>query len=480
MTVGALRPVLAGTVPLLFGRHPDRPAPAHVLNGFVAASLGVSSIERDVRALLVPEADVPEAFSFLRESEWARDDGAFARFREDLSTIFNPDRRLWEKFGSPVPVHSLLASADVSDDGYGALVWELVRRHVDEQSLLSDLAQLLSPQEADDPVSAVAQVLVSGAEVVRTRVRAVDNRAWFAEQGTSAGRYLAKELARLVEAMSRPDSGHHRLMQIQHLARTVYLCTFVSLLLGPIAASRDSDVSSAVDLAPLVVWGGTPPGPSMHPMVIASARSFQKTVDANHQALVRLLATTLSGVRIASATPPTQRRRSLLRQALVDGGASATQADRAIEQLESAGVPLGQGDASSPAWVRRLVDEAYSTSELSKALRTTGRKLGIVAPDRGAGAPRFVVETPLLASLVAALCPAETLPFQDFVDTARDRLGLIFGPGSLEQLPVRDLWESSGIARQQLRDNQEMLRVRLVRAGLATEYSDGHTEVGFA
>jgi hypothetical protein len=62
----------------------------------------------------------------------------------------------------------------------------------------------------------------------------------------------------------------------------------------------------------------------------------------------------------------------------------------------------------------------------------------------------------------------------------RDRLGLVLGPGTLSEVPSLDLWESAGIAGRQLRDNQEMLRVRLVRAGLATEYSDGHTEVGVA
>jgi hypothetical protein len=104
--------------------------------------------------------------------------------------------------------------------------------------------------------------------------------------------------------------------------------------------------------------------------------------------------------------------------------------------------------------------------------------VGLVAPDRGAGAPRFVIETPLLGTLVAAICGSSTVPFEGFIDTARDRLGLILGPGSLTEIPALNLWESAGIARQQLRDNQEMLRLRLVRAGLATEYSDGHTEVG--
>jgi hypothetical protein len=156
-------------------------------------------------------------------------------------------------------------------------------------------------------------------------------------------------------------------------------------------------------------------------------------------------------------------------------------ADRAIEQFEKRGLQLGRGEYTALPWLRSLLDLGYSTAALTKAFRTTGRKVGVVAPDRGAGAPRFVLETPLLGTLVAAICESSsTLAFEAFVDAARDRLGLVLGPGTLTEVPNLDLWESAGIAGQQLRHNEEMLRVRLVRAGLATEYSDGHTEVGVA
>jgi hypothetical protein len=390
MSATGLRHILSDTAPILFGQYSDRPAPAHVLNGFVAASLGVSSIERAIRALLVPDADVPEEFSFLRQAQWARDDGAFTRFRDDLSTVFNPDRRLWEKFGSPVPVHALLASADASDDGYGALMWELVRRHADEEHLIDELRRLLEPARATDPVSALAQVIVSDATVARTRERMVQESAWFGSNGSSSGGFLAARLAEIVKALGSDDDSLHRLMRIQHLARGIYFGAFLGLLLGPLAATREGEATSAVDISPIVVWGGTPPGPLEHPMVVASSRSFQMVVEANRKALFELLEEKFSTVQIASATPATQRRRSALRQALIDGGASDAQADRAIEQFERGGLELGRGDYTAVPWLRKLLDLGYSTAELTKAFRTTGRKVGFVAPDRGAGAPRFV------------------------------------------------------------------------------------------
>lgn len=480
MSANGLRFLLSGAAPILFGRFPDRPAPAHVLNGFVAASLGVSSIERGIRALLVPDADVPEEFAYLREKEWARDDGAFKRFRDDLSTVFNPDRRLWEKFGSPVPVHALLASADASDDGYGPLMWELVRRHVDEEPLIRELRALLQPTDPDDPVSATAQLIVNDATTAGKRERTVQESVWFGSSGSKGGSHLATELAGIVKALSRNHAVQHRLARIQHLGRAVYFGAFFSLLLGPPAAVCADEVASVVDISPLVVWGGTPPGPSGHPMVIGSARSFQDLVQRNRKALLDLLEAKFFAVQISSATPATQRRRSALRQALIDGGATEVQANREIEEFEKEGLPLGRGEYTALPWLRSLLDLGYSTANLTKAFRTTGRKVGFVAPDRSAGEPRFVLETPLLGTLVTAICDRSSIPFEAFVDAMRDRLGIVLGPGSLRDVPNLRFWESAGIARQQLRDNQEMLRVRLVRAGLAREYSDGHTEVGIA
>jgi hypothetical protein len=473
-----LRLFFADSAPILFGQYPDRPAPAHVLNGFVAASLGMSSVGGAIRALLVPDAEVPDEFAFLREADWARDEAAFTRLRDDLSAVFNPDRRLWEKFGSPVPVHALLASADASDDGYGPLMWELVRRHVNEAEFLEQLRGLLEPAEPDNPVSTVAQVLVSGASVSRKRERTVADSVWFAANGSHCGGYLADRLAEIVRALSCNHERLHRLIRIQHLARGVYFGAFLSLLLGPLAAAQQDEASSVVDIAPIIVWGGTPPGPPGHPMVVASSRSFQMVVEANRKALLYLLEGKLSNVQIASTTPTTQRRRSALRQALIDGGAIDAQA--AIEQFERGGLDLGRGGYTDLPWLRKLLDLGYSTAALTKAFRTTGRKIGVVAPDRGVGTPRFVLETPLLGTLAVAICEDKTLAFENFVDAVRDKLGLVLGPGTLTEVPVLDLWESPGIARQQLRDSQEMLRVRLVRAGLATEYSDGHTEVGIA
>jgi hypothetical protein len=476
-----VRVMLANDDPLLMGQYPDRPAPAHVLNGFVAAGLGISSKDNAIRALLVPDADMPEGFEYLGKASWAEDQQALSRFRSDLSTIFNPDRRLWEKFGSPVPVHALLANADASDDGYGPLMWEIVRHQVDEAAYLENLRTLLEPAEVRDPVSALAQVLVKGAESVRKRSRDTAETVWFrAESG--AGKQLATQLAEFIYRLSQPHPRLHRLLQIQHLARGVYLSAFLAIVLGPTASVAEDEPDDVFQLGGrLVTWGGTPPGSIDHPMIAASARSFQLLVNDKRHALQRMLKRAISAVDIPSKTPAGQRRLTTLRQLLIDGGEPPNRVPTALEYFRKQKVPLAQGAVDSDEWVRSILDTGYGPAAITKGLRTMGRKVGLVAPDRGAGAPRFVIETPLLGTLVAGLCGEESMSYESFVDRMREQLGLVLGPGTRDDLPDElGLWESPGIGRQLLRDSEDDLRTRLVRAGLAVEYSDGHTEVFIA
>src|SRR5712691_6256469 len=108
-----------------------------------------------------------------------------------------------------------------------------------------------------------------------------------------------------------------------------------------------------------------------------------------------------------------------------------------------------------------------------------GKKIGIAGPDRGAGAPRFTLETPMLGLLVeSTLTIGERLSYEDWIDRVYERFGLILTSGRDSR--ARDLLkklESPGAIHQALESNREALRRRLVRAGLAAEYSDAETEV---
>jgi hypothetical protein len=172
------------------------------------------------------------------------------------------------------------------------------------------------------------------------------------------------------------------------------------------------------------------------------------------------------------------RRHSALRSQLLASGIAAARADAAVAEITSDPVLGSTGTPGDKDWARKLTNEAFPTSYVAKGIRSMGRKIGFIGPDRGTGVPRFLCETPLLGTLVAGLCPESGVSLDEFVDICRVQLGLIFGPGSNDALAATlQLWEGAGIGDELLRDNQEALRRRLVRAGLAREYSDGYTEV---
>src|SRR5688572_16529094 len=125
MAIAEFRQLAAAQNPFMLGAHPDRPSPTHVLNGFVAASLGVSPRGSAI-ADFIATGEVPEELKPLSDWEWTREQARLAAFRTDVSLMFNPNRRIWKSFKSPAPVHGLLATRDTSDDRFGPLAWTLV------------------------------------------------------------------------------------------------------------------------------------------------------------------------------------------------------------------------------------------------------------------------------------------------------------------------------------------------------------------
>lgn len=477
MGLREIKALLGPENPFLLGRYPDRPAPAHVLNGFVAAWFGFSQKGGDV-CRLIASNDPPPEFAFLQSAEWARDRRKLAGLRRDLSVVLNPDRRVWKDKGSPTIVHAKLATSDPSDDGLGPLLWEVVRRYAGSEYEVR-LAEMFLPTEAQDPVTASALILAEGAQGTKTRHTEVRENVWFGSPGTPAGKLLARRLTEFLSQLTRPRQDAQRLLQIQHFGRGLYFAGVLAVLMGPLAAQRRSQVNTIDEIHPVVVWCDIPPGASNHPMVMASTRSFQRIVEQNRAALVKALAEALSKQPLPRHLPRTQRRTVALQARLVGAGVPKERVDVMIERLcEDAQVEATGENPADRAWCDRVIESEYSAEKLTRGFRTMGRKIGFIGPDRGAGAPRFLCETPLLGTLVAGLCPPGGTEFTAFVDLVRERLGLVFGCGTRDDLVERlGLWEGAGVGRRLLLENQEALRQRLIRAGLAREYSDGHTEV---
>ncbi len=478
MGVTDVRTLLLPLNPFVLSKYPSRPAPAHLLNGFVSAALGTSDRGPAIRKLIEAKDPHLDSFDFLAAAEWAKDPETLLAFQADMAVAFNPDRRVWEEKGSPVPVHAAMLSPDPSDDGLGRKLWDVVRVYRGRECA-KRLRALLLPAEPEDPVTACAVILTRGASELSAHTPHPSQQAWFGEGGTPVGKLFARNLADFLLRLTEPHSDARRLLQIQHLGRGLYFGAVLALLVGQVLASRRQVVESVDEVASIVVWADTPPGPTNHPLVEASARSLQLLIEQQLATLTSQLKAALLSFRLSNVPASQRRRRSLERQLLL-GGASGTKVDRMIEQLCADARTTASGDRpASGTWYRDLVESGYAPSFLTQGLRSMGTKLGFIGPDRGAGIPRFVCETPLLGTLVSGMCPPEGMDFEDFVDQARWQFGLVFGLGTDDGVARRlsPLWESVGVGRGLLRENQEALRQRLVRAGLAREYSDGHTEV---
>jgi hypothetical protein len=85
----------------------------------------------------------------------------------------------------------------------------------------------------------------------------------------------------------------------------------------------------------------------------------------------------------------------------------------------------------------------------------------------------------MLALLVdVTLDDGETLAYEDWLDVLYARFGTICGRGkTVDGEALLAGLDSRGVIARALDANHEALRRRLVRAGLAYEYSDSETEI---
>lgn len=482
--VRELRPLFVPEQPFALGVYPNRPAPAHVANRFVERWLGDTGRGKVMLEWLNKGSSLPVPLQHLDREKAARDQFSWGAdpaitetLREDLNVVINPDRRAWGAIGSVVPVHAAFTTRDASDNGLGSAIAELVRAQLTE-AYRDDLQGLVTPTAASSPLDSLGIVLARGSGSTTLPGLGRLPAAWFVNGSPSAASTVAGSFSEFLRALTGPPSHPvHRTAQIQHLSRGLFVCATLSVFYGPIAQQANGGPKCVGDLMVALAIGSLPPGPAGGALVSASARSLRRLVEQAQGGMAATLAgALLKGVPSGTAAGKAQRAALLTRYKMQQIKKAEDLVDRILKTpavAEHAGKPVDDID-----FARAIVELAYPTKDLVAGLRTMGRKIGLVGPDRSAGVPRFLAETPLLGTLVAGLCPPEGIEYTSFIDVLRNRLGLVFGEGSDPRLADRmNLWGSAGLGRQILATNQEDLRRRLVRSGLAKEYSDGHTEV---
>jgi hypothetical protein len=448
--------------------NPDRPAPAHVLNNFVLEALGRTSGSELVRRLSRAgnATDVLVAHPGVARAAWSTNRATVSALASDIRTVFDPDRRVFPSEGSPIPIDWRLATPDRSDDGFGAALWRSLPTE-SRPSVAGRLHRLLDTEAQSDPASRLARfVLLAAGDGVGTIER---------HEAASANPPLGRALDRMLTGLMTDASGARRLELVRELAVLLYF----SAVLGVISEGTRHVVpdGNLADLIGAVVYTGLPPGPPDDPLVRAAQLSYRKLVSRAHTGLREALGSQVAA-GIDPAIPEDVRLQSWALARLRN--APAENADRSLLRLQ-ADIPFvgADGVRSPDEWVAAAFETGYSVEHLTRAVRVMGTKVGFVGPVRGIGRPRFVLETPLLATITRSLVqPDNSVPFHEFVVRARERLGLIIGGSRLEDLPLGAMvFPSERVARQQLAALEERLRIRMIQAGLAREFSDDHTQV---
>ena len=267
--------------------------------------------------------------------------------------------------------------------------------------------------------------------------------------------------------MQASEVSTSRSSHIVALSRAAFSIAFLGALRSPELLTRQAD--NWPELTPMFVYGGTPPGRASEAAVRLAAKSFAAVVRAQRGGLRILLEKTLQRRRLPRGLPRQQYARTATAAAFDD--VSKKDLTAAIDAVGRVGNITKVAD--------RLADAIYPPGFLDKAFRAMGRKVGLAGPDRGYGAPRFLLETPVLAMFLhATVRPGESMGYEQWIDEIYSSFGMILGPGVRTDYSTQlQSLENTAVVLGVLRRNQESLRRRLVRAGLAAEYSDGETEV---
>lgn len=456
---GAKR-LLSPEIPFIIGGEPDRVAPAHVINGYLAALFGSGASAVQVRQAMRGKIDLPESIS----AEIRLSEGKRIAFRDALRTVLDPDHRVFPSGqGSTFPLNLCLVAPDRSDDGLGRELAALVS--VVCPNAIERTAAIFECDHTSDSVLKIGEVLAASNGRAN---RNFNVEVWpWVDSGGRLGSLLSKSLGQLAQTATHFPAAIPS-ARLAMLTRSVYLSMYLGLIRSPALMARRP--AKWDELAPMFCVGSQPPGNPRSPEGRLAIRSFDSVVAECSDSIRGLIATKLSqaGRGITRNMPASEAARIRVGKAFP--ALSADQTEFVVRTIRRHEKPAAQAGA--------LTKIAYPSNYIAKALRSTGRMIGCAGPDRGAGAPRFLMETPLLALLVSATGEEKPTPYPVWLDRVFERFGIIFGFG--EQFDPRSMLSSldeSGPIERALRSNHEALRVRLVRAGLAVEYSDGETEV---
>ena len=390
--------------------------------------------------------------------------------QETVYGLLAPERRIFRdkkmggagSIGSLFPLVAGLVAPAGSDDGLGRRMRELLEQYGgDWQSRLVDL---MAPAIAKDPATGFSMTLLGG-------VSGHQNPRMFVVPGESL-KGLDKVCAEFVDRLIVSTQDAKRIATIRNLALGVYAVSVIRMVVGPVVETTKK--------IPLVfAYGGLPPGKQGDPLVRAACKSFQSWIGSSWAATAERLTTEINRAshlpRKSGAEKLRQQINGLLRDRIGDRRND-------IENILSTLSRRITDHEFGPTWCRETLESKaveFKKLELARRVRSLGGNIGLTGPDRGIGSPRLVLDTPLLGVLVRGVVGVGTMDFEKFISELTERFGLVLGLGVDDSIADRiEIIGSDGYdAYEILKRNQDLLRERLLRAGMARAYSDSHTEV---
>jgi hypothetical protein len=229
----------------------------------------------------------------------------------------------------------------------------------------------------------------------------------------------------------------------------------------------------------VLAYAGLPPGAQNDPLVRMAIRSYQDWISQSWRYTSELITTAIDRVKIKGTSDPIDNLSTKVRTVLADQ-MKPLELDTLMSLLEKSFQNHAKKGTSQ--WLEEVISERpleFPQHELARRVRGLGTSIGFAGPDRGYGSARLLFDTPLLGVLVRGLVPIGRLPLDKFISLVAERFGIVLGPGVddelVDKLPTP---ANSGLDKFEiLKSNQDLLRERLLRVGLARVYSDSHTEV---
>jgi hypothetical protein len=468
-----VRRLLRGDLPILPGKNSGRVAPAHILNKFLYRIVGRRGAAHvNLRSMITGQLD---AARLADVAESSSDPAVREDLVRSIRAIVNADKRAFKGMASFLPLDQSVIGDDPSDDNYGTAIVELLTSS-QREVLLSDLAYALDSSRSPDAIS-------SAVALVTRALAAASLGTTLSPDGDSGGEIPSRDddeqassmfgsvvfeilHAGLTPDRFRPDTPY-RIKNLQHLSTMLAAIVSLGLLADPITRGtssgpdRTNGASSMGVVLGILVYTGAPPGPPRDVCVRLAHQSLTDAVQRAYVSIENAFCQLFGGSRWGG-------NRDWIEARITERGLSGPDAVKLLRTIE---------DHKTPSEAFRSL---VTLDDLRGAVRSLAVKIGLAGPQRGNGEVRLLLETSFLEGLVYFL-GMDGMPFEDFVDTCYERLGLIVGKARNLDPAVRErLSKIAGRSidiSEVLESVHSMLRHRMVATGLAQEYSDGFTVV---